>query len=99
MEAIWTAKARITYFQVMDYLEKNWTKKEVLQFYNRVEIIIRTIQKNPGIYPESQYIKDIRKAFVDKNNSLFYMVDHSNNRIFLLTFFDNRQNPKKLADI
>jgi len=40
--------------------------------------------------------KNIRKAIIDKNNSLFYQVDKKNRRIYLLTFFDNRQNPKKL---
>ena len=32
MKVIWTAKARITYFKVLDYLEKNWSKREIMQF-------------------------------------------------------------------
>ena len=31
-----------------------------------------------------------------KNNSFFYQEDRKNKRIFLLTFFDNRQNPESL---
>ena len=99
MKVIWSAKARITYFNVLDYLEKHWTKKEIIQFSNRTEMVIRAIQKNPGIFPLSHKHKNIRKAIVDKNNSFFYQVDKINKAIFLLTFFDNRQNPERLRNI
>ena len=93
MEVIWSVKAKITYFKVFDYLEKNWNKREIIQFSQRTEIVIRSIKKNPGIFPFSLKHKEIRKAIVDKNNSFFYQVDKQNKKIYLLTFFDNRQNP------
>jgi hypothetical protein len=96
MEVIWSAKARITFFKVLDYLEKNWSQREIIQFYNRTEIVLRAIKINPGIFPASQKHKQVRKALIDKNNSFFYQVDVNNNKIYLLTFFDNRQNPKVL---
>lgn len=99
MEVIWSAKARITYFNVLDYLEKHWTKKEIIQFSNRTEMVIRVIQKNPGIFPYSFKHKNIRKAIIDKNNSFFYQVDKANKSIYLLTFFDNRQNPENLKHL
>jgi hypothetical protein len=96
MEIIWSSKARISFFQVLEYLDQNWTKKEIIQFFSRVELVIHTLQKNPLIFPVSIKNKEIRKAFVDKNNSLFYQVDHHKKQIYLLTFFDNRQNPERL---
>jgi len=96
MEVIWSAKARITFFKVLDYLEKNWSQREIIQFYNRTEIVLRAIKINPGIFPVSQKHKQARKALIDKNNSFFYQVDSNNNKIYLLTFFDNRQNLKDL---
>jgi len=99
MKVIWSAKARITYFNVLDYLEKHWTKKEIIQFSNRTEMVIRAIQKNPGIFPYSHKHRNIRKAIVDKNNSFFYQIDNANRNIFPLTFFDNRQDPEKLKNI
>ena len=92
-----SAKAKITFFKVLDYLDKNWTKKEINQFYNRTEIVLKAIKINPGIFPLSLKHKDIRKAIIDKNNSFFYKIDSHNKRIFLLTFFDNRQNPENLT--
>ena len=96
MEIIWSAKAKITFFSVIDYLNKNWTKKEMVQFYQRTHFTINAIKKNPAIFPASSKNKEIRKAIVDKNNSFFYIIDPSRQRIYLLTFFDSRQDPKKL---
>lgn len=93
MEVIWSAKARITYFMVLDYLEKNWNKREIVAFSQKTTAIIRAIQKNPEIFASSSKHKNIRRAIIDKNNSLFYQVDKNHSKIFLLTFFDNRQNP------
>jgi hypothetical protein len=38
--------------------------------------------------------KRVRKAFIDKNNSMFYSIDIYQNQLIILTFFDNRQDPK-----
>ncbi len=37
MEVIWTAKARLSFFMVLDYLEKNWSKSEIIQFNRKTE--------------------------------------------------------------
>jgi len=96
MEIIWSAKAKITFFSVIDYLKENWTKKEMIQFNQRTHITLNAISKNPGIFPASSKNKEIRKAIIDKNNSFFFKIDSYHQRIYLLTFFDSRQDPKKL---
>ena len=96
MDVIWTAKARITFFKILDYLDENWTKKEIIQFDERTQIVIGAIIKNPGIFPCSDKNKEIRKALIDKTNLLFYKIDIFSQKIYLLTFFDSRQDPQKL---
>ena len=96
MEVIWSAKARITYFKVLDYLSQNWTTREIIAFSQKTDAIILAIQKNPGIFASSTKHDNIRRAIIDKNNSLYYAVDQKDGKIFLLTFFDNRQNPEIL---
>ena len=93
---IWSAKARATFYLVLDYLNENWTKKEMVQFFNRTELIINTIRKNPFLFPASTSNPTIRKAVIDKNNSLYYKIDSYKQEIHLLTFFDSRQDPGKL---
>ncbi len=53
MKVIWSAQAKITFLNVLDYLNKIWTIKEIIQFNRRTEITITAIQKNPGIFPAS----------------------------------------------
>jgi len=53
MEVIWSAKAKITFYSVIEYLNENWTKKEMIQFSQRTLITINAIRKNPGIFPAS----------------------------------------------
>ncbi len=96
MEIIWSAKAKITFFSVIDYLNQNWTKKEIIQFNQKTHIILNAIRKNPGIFPVSVKNKEVRKAIVDKNNSFYYKIDSYHQKIQLLTFYDCRQDPKKL---
>ena len=96
MHVIWSAQAKITFLNVLDYLNANWTKKEIIQFNQRTQITINAIRKNPLLFPSSAKSNDIRKAIVDKNNSFYYKIDSYHQKIHLLTFFDCRQDPKKL---
>jgi plasmid stabilization system protein ParE len=95
-EVVWSAKAKITFYLVLDYLNENWTKKEIIQFNQRVQITINAIKKNPKIFPGSTKNKEIRRAIIDKNNMLFYKIGSTDQKIYLLTFFDCRQDLKKL---
>ncbi|MEI6680571.1 MAG: hypothetical protein WCL21_18325 [Mariniphaga sp.] len=96
MKIIWSERAKLTFLKVLDYLNENWTKKEVIQFNQRTQITLNAIQKNPRIFPVSIKNKEVRKAIVDKNNTFYYKIDFYQQEIHLLTFFDCRQDPKTL---
>lgn len=92
---VWSKRAKDTYFIVLDYLAVNWSKREVLQFMNRVEMVIHALQRNPRLFIASSHNINLRKALVDKNNSFFYSIDSYRKRLIILTFYDNRQDPSK----
>ena len=46
-----TIKARNTYAQNLDYLEKEWGAKVTMGFIDRVDTVLETISKNPLLYP------------------------------------------------
>jgi plasmid stabilization system protein ParE len=90
---IWSPKAKITYYQVLEYLELNWTIKEIKSFINRTDYVIEHISQTPFHYPYS--LKgDTYKCVPIKQVSLFYRIKQQ--EIELLLFWDNRQNPAKL---
>ncbi len=90
---IWSPKARITYFQILDYLEQNWSPKEILNFTSRTEKVLELISTHPKLFHYSRS-KDIFKCVLNRQISLFYRIRGEN--IELLLFWDARQDPKKL---
>ena len=91
----WSPEAEFTFFDVIEYLEKEWTEKEVQNFVQKSHRIIGQIGQNPGMY-NSKGSEKVRKAVINKQNSLFYLFDEKENAILLLTFWDNRKNPAQL---
>jgi plasmid stabilization system protein ParE len=91
----WSSEAEITFFAVIHFLEKEWTEREVRKFVQKANRIIGQIQQNPGMY-KSKGREKVRRAVVNKQNSLFYFYDETENIVLLLTFWDNRKNPSEL---
>ena len=94
MTVFWTRNAIVSLSKIIDYLREHWTEKEVIKFLADIRKSIRLIQKNPYIYMASETKDEIRKGFVNKKVRLFYKINTKRNRIDLLLFWDNRQNPK-----
>lgn len=92
---IWSPRAKKTYFVVLDYLNENWSTRELHQFMRRVDLTILAIRRNPEIFAASRQQNKIRKAFVDKNNCFFYTINPYKQQLVILTFYDNRQDPNK----
>ena len=90
---IWAPTANITYYQILEYLEQNWSINEMRNFIDRVEQVVQHISENPLHYPYSKE-NDTYKCVVVKQVSLFYRLKHQH--IELLVFWDNRQDPAKL---
>jgi plasmid stabilization system protein ParE len=90
---IWSPTARITYYQVLEYLDEKWTVKEIEVFIIRTEEVINYICDNPLLYPYSNE-SDTHRCVVVKQVSLFYRVRTST--IELLVFWDTRQDPTQL---
>lgn len=90
---IWSPTARITYLNILKYLDDNWTLKEVTAFADRTNEILEFIRQNPLFYPYSKE-SDTHRCVVVKQVNLYYRIKLR--EIELLVFWDNRQNPAKL---
>lgn len=90
---IWSPKAQITFHKVLEYLEENWSGKEITAFADRTEQVIKHIIENPHHYPYSKKSDSFKCVFLPQI-SLFYRLKEQ--QIELLIFWDNRQNPAKL---
>jgi plasmid stabilization system protein ParE len=90
---LWTDNALKELEQTIEYLEENWTERELRNLAESIEETITLISQNPLIFQSSKKKKDIRRAVILSLNSLYYRV--SEDSVEILSFFGNRQNPKK----
>ena len=76
---------------ICDYLVEEWSEKSKQKFLSKLVEVCEQLSAFPLSSPESQYISGVRKAKIEKHNSLFYRL--SNEVIEVITAMDNRQNP------
>ena len=89
---LWTDHALIELADTYEYLEINFTKKELKALSNEIEKVLKLILKTPNLFPVSK-TKGVRKVVVKKYNTMYYR-EHKD-YIEILSFFSNRQNPNK----
>ena len=91
MQIIWSKNAQITFDAIVVYLENNFGKTIAKKFINKTNSTIHLIAKFPNLYKSVSLKQSIRKANISKVCSFYYEVN--NKKIFILYFWDNRQEP------
>jgi plasmid stabilization system protein ParE len=90
---LWTLHALKELEKTIDNLNENWTEKELQTFALNLEKTINLISINPFIFQPSDIKKEIRRAVILSLNSLYYRINEDN--VEIISFFSNRQNPKR----
>ena len=90
----WTPQAAKGLAIVIEYLEVEWTFREILQLEENIIQVTNQISLFPDLYPKSETYKNLHKALVDKNNYLVYRVNHKNSCIEIINFRGTKQKPK-----
>jgi hypothetical protein len=90
---LWTDFALKELEKTIKYLEKNWTEKELRNLAESIDEKLALISQNPNSFQVSDYKKDIRRVVILTYNTLYYRFE--NEQIEIISFFSNRQNPKK----
>ena len=95
-EIIWSDSAKISFEQIINYLKKNWTKKEIDTFLNRTEEVLSTLKRYPEMCRSSLKKKNVRIALLNKHTQMFYYFKPSKKQIVILLFWGMKRNPLKL---
>jgi plasmid stabilization system protein ParE len=88
----WTPNALSELEDTIEYLQKNFTDREIRKLVDKIEHLTETISHNPHLFPKSED-KNIHKAVILKFNTIYYRVRNEN--VEILSFFSNRQSPVK----
>jgi plasmid stabilization system protein ParE len=91
-EIIWSPTAIKTFDKIINYLQQNWSEKEIEKFVTLSNRVILQLQSGLVIFKNSSK-KGIKEVVITKQNVLLYQ--EKSNKIELLLFWDTRRNPRK----
>ena len=89
----WTDHALSELENTIEYLEKNWTERELKNFSQELDHTIELISRNPELFQLARKNSPVRRAVVAKFNNFYYR--QKDEIIEILSFFPNRQDPDK----
>lgn len=89
----WTDHALSELKATYDYLEINWTERELRKLSNKIERTLKLVSNNPYLFAKTDS-KNFRKVVILKFNTLYYWIT-DDDVVEILSFFSNRQNPNK----
>jgi plasmid stabilization system protein ParE len=92
---IWSEESLINLQGIIDYLNQNWTEKEVSNFAKLLDKKLTLLQSNPHLFPQSQISEELRRMVLSKQTSIHFRIKDTD--IHIVTLFDTRQNPDKLS--
>lgn len=84
----WSEPAKFDYWNNIEYLEREWTLKEVYDFMDKTDELIDLLEKGNVTFKPTDY-KNTYQIPVVKQITLYYNV--INNKIELLRFWNNYQ--------
>ena len=93
---IWSDEALKNLKAISNYLEKNWTEKELKQFAKLLDNRLNSIKSNPNLFPIFNHSTNVRRCVLSKQTTIYYQI--ADMEVRLITLFDNRQNPKRLRN-
>lgn len=88
---LWTDHALSELEETIEYLETNFSEKELKRLAQKIESMTELIAQNPKLFSKSD-TKEVYRVSILKLNTMYYRVQ--NDTIEILSFFSNRRNPK-----
>lgn len=94
-KVIWSPKAKRQRGDIYRYWNKrNGNNNYSLKLNAEIKRVLKVVKDTPLIGVEVEQRRHIRRVLIFSNYSLFYTFDKEN--VYILSFWDNRQNPENL---
>ena len=89
-----SSEADRNFTKITEFLEANWTLKEIRKFNNQFDSKLIIIKHFPYSSPVVSHNKNIRKCVINKQISMYYLIKAE--EIIVLSLFDTRMSSPKL---
>lgn len=92
-QVVWTKNGLNKYGEIISYLQEAFSQNTAAKLDKTVKEKLAQLAQYPEIGQGSKRHKSVRFIRIDKHRRLYYRV--SGNRLFVVYFFDTRQDPSK----
>jgi plasmid stabilization system protein ParE len=92
---VWTKRAMQGYARIVQYLENEWTEKEVQNFIRETKYFFDLLQKNPHIFEPTKRYKDLYRGPVNRLTILTYRYKPIKKEIILINIREANRKPLK----
>ncbi len=89
----WSTRADKKFDEIIEYVLQEWGETVTKAFVKKVYDFLDILIEFPEIGSIEHVERNIRGFVIVKQLTVFYKIE--NDKIVLLNFFDNRQNPKR----
>ena len=92
----WTDEAIENLDDILNYLQQNWSQREINIFKRKLKKHIELISKFPLMFPVSNYNSRLRKAVLTKQTTVFFEI--KDGMIYIAYLFVNKRNINRIKD-
>jgi len=90
LEIVFTPKAKDSFLSIISLIRSNWGDNSAEKFVDKTYKTLHSISKQPYLF-KAYLENDVRIGVITKQTSIVYRI--FNDRIEILFFWDNRQEP------
>ena len=94
LEIVWTPRAKRGYDDIIEYLTKNWTDREVGNFVKETFTFLGHLSEYPELLRASNK-KNVRRGPMNKHTILTYRIKPRKKQIQLINIRAAKQKPLK----
>lgn len=95
LEIVWTKRATQGYDNIIEYLEANWTEKEISNFIKETNDFFDLLKTYPELLQSTGRYKSLRRGPINRYTILTYRVKPRNKQIELINIRSSRQKPQQ----
>ena len=95
IEVHWTKAADKSFQKKINYLQKEWTDKEIEKFVTRTQQMIAMLKEYPEMCRLSAKKKNVRIGILDNHTQIIYHYKPGSSKIEILLFWGMKRNPAK----
>jgi plasmid stabilization system protein ParE len=92
---IWTKQAAKGFDKIIDYLQENWSEKEIINFIEETDRFFEILIQHPEILQKTSKKKNVYHGPINRLTMLTYRIKPVNKHIELINIRGSRQKPLK----